>query len=73
MKKAYVSYGMAQWTEFSRSCLILATSLTITANISGVLYSGQTLCCAVYMHYLVPILKVRELRVYRVTNLLKVT
>lgn len=74
LKKKAHERGRAQWIEFPRSCLIPATSLKITANISWVLYNCQTLCCAVYMHYLtVPILKVRELRVYSVTNLLKVT
>lgn len=38
------------------------------------IYNSKTLCYEVYMHYLiVPIRKVREQRVYRVMNLLKVT
>lgn len=38
------------------------------------IYNSQTLCYEVCMHYLiVPIWKVRERRVYRVMNLLKVT
>lgn len=44
------------------------------SDISWVLCKCQTLCCAVYVHYLIVfILKVRGRRVYRVVNLLKVT